>query len=95
MSDHRQSKNIRKCSHKDISIGPRGANCLSCLCFMHSQSGKYDSKSSIICTLNLNERESTSSIVPYEYYNTLISDENNAYECDLSKLSPQVIQIRK
>lgn len=94
MSKICKSSLANPCGHKDITIGPRGANCLKCRCFLYSQADNYKEKSNLVATINQPDESATPDIVPFEYYDGLMREEMDSKD-EVISLTPQLFAIRK
>lgn len=90
-----KTNQLSKCSHSEIALGPRGANCLNCNCFLYSQKDNYKDCKSVIATLNVPEELKTPDIVPYEYYCSLLKEERAETDARPYNFCATTLGIRK
>ena len=95
MSEANKTDDFVQWSHTDITLGPRGANCLACGWFLYSQVDNYKDREFVVATLNLPEDRPTQDVVPFEYYNTLLKEEQMETYTYPFNFSRKVISIRK
>jgi len=95
MSQQSDSSDVYQCSHLELAFGPRGANWVDWGVFLYSQTNDYKCSKNIVATINLPDLHIAKDVIPFEYYEALISEERNHLESGTIALPTKVLVVRK